>query len=133
VFGFIPESVFTFIPESRSESSRNPVHLHPGTAFTFSGIRMMILAPFGFSDAGQQMYHFVGGFFDRPRFDRGRPECPYSSMIVSRGDRTGITVTGSHAVAENSRIARRLRQKSIPRALRLIERLRDQLGSMLDR
>jgi len=36
VFGFIPESVFTFIPESRSESSRNPVHLDPGTAFTFA-------------------------------------------------------------------------------------------------
>jgi hypothetical protein len=34
VFGFIPESVFTFIPESCSESSRNAVQLHPGIAFT---------------------------------------------------------------------------------------------------
>jgi hypothetical protein len=33
VFGFSPESVFTFIPESRSESSRNPVRLDPGIAF----------------------------------------------------------------------------------------------------
>ena len=38
MFGFSPESVFTFSPESRSESSRNPVHLQPGTAFTFARI-----------------------------------------------------------------------------------------------
>jgi hypothetical protein len=34
VFGFTPESVFTFIPEQRSASSRNSVHLEPGIAFT---------------------------------------------------------------------------------------------------
>jgi hypothetical protein len=36
VFGFIPESVFAFIPEPRSESSRNAVRLHPGVAFAFA-------------------------------------------------------------------------------------------------
>ena len=36
MFGFIPESLFTFIPESRSASSRNRVHLDPRTAFTFA-------------------------------------------------------------------------------------------------
>ena len=36
MFGLSPESVFTFIPESRSASSRNRVHLYPGTAFTFA-------------------------------------------------------------------------------------------------
>ena len=34
VFGFRPESVFTFIPESRSTSSRNPVHLPAGMPFS---------------------------------------------------------------------------------------------------
>jgi hypothetical protein len=34
-FGFIVESVFTFIPESCSDSPRNSVRNHPGTAFTF--------------------------------------------------------------------------------------------------
>jgi hypothetical protein len=34
-FGFIAESVFTFIPESRSRSPRNSVRNHPGIAFTF--------------------------------------------------------------------------------------------------
>jgi len=34
LFGFIPEPVFTFIPESCSRSSRNTVRNHPGIAFT---------------------------------------------------------------------------------------------------
>jgi hypothetical protein len=35
LFGFIAESVFTFIPESCSLSPRNSVRNHPGIAFTF--------------------------------------------------------------------------------------------------
>ena len=38
LFGFIPESVFTFIPESCSASSRNTVRNHPGIPFTFPRI-----------------------------------------------------------------------------------------------
>jgi hypothetical protein len=38
LFGFIPEPAFTFIPESRSESSRNTVRNHPGIAFTLPRI-----------------------------------------------------------------------------------------------
>ena len=38
LFGFIAESVFTFIPESCSRSSRNSVRNHPGIAFTFPRI-----------------------------------------------------------------------------------------------
>ena len=33
LFGFIPEPVFTFIPESCSGSPRNAVRNHPGIAF----------------------------------------------------------------------------------------------------
>ena len=33
LFGFIPETAFTFIPESCSGSSRNAVRNHPGIAF----------------------------------------------------------------------------------------------------
>ena len=36
VFGFRPESLFTFIPESRSTSSRNPVHLPAGMPFSLA-------------------------------------------------------------------------------------------------
>src|SRR6516164_8157799 len=38
VFGFIAESVFAFIPESCSGSSRNAVRNHPGIAFTLPRI-----------------------------------------------------------------------------------------------
>jgi hypothetical protein len=38
LFGFIAESVFTFIPELCSGSSRNAVRNHPGIAFTFPRI-----------------------------------------------------------------------------------------------
>jgi len=38
LFGFIADSVFTFIPESCSGSSRNAVRNHPGIAFTFDRI-----------------------------------------------------------------------------------------------
>src|ERR1041384_6351933 len=38
LFGFIPEPVFTFIPESCSRSSRNSVRNHPGIAFTLPRI-----------------------------------------------------------------------------------------------
>ena len=38
LFGFTAESLFTFIPESCSDSSRNSVRNHPGIAFTFPRI-----------------------------------------------------------------------------------------------
>jgi len=38
LFGFIAESVFAFIPESCSGSSRNAVQHHPGIAFTLPRI-----------------------------------------------------------------------------------------------
>jgi hypothetical protein len=42
LFGFIAESVFTFIPESCSHSPRNGVRNHPGIAFTFPRIPHLI-------------------------------------------------------------------------------------------
>jgi len=35
MLGFIPDSVFTFIPDQCSESSRIDVRHHPGIAFMF--------------------------------------------------------------------------------------------------
>jgi hypothetical protein len=43
LFGFIAESVFTFIPESCSRSTRNSVRNHPGIAFTFLRIPQELL------------------------------------------------------------------------------------------
>jgi hypothetical protein len=44
LFGFIPESVFTFILEHCSDSPRNAVRYHPGIAFTFLRIPQLSLA-----------------------------------------------------------------------------------------
>ena len=38
LFGFIAESLFTFIPEYCARSPRNSVRNHPGIAFTFPRI-----------------------------------------------------------------------------------------------
>ena len=49
MFGFSPESVFTFIPESRSASPRKSVHLEPGIAFTLPrNTQELLLIPRGF-------------------------------------------------------------------------------------
>jgi hypothetical protein len=38
VFGIAPEPAFTISPERCSESTRNPVRLHPGMAFSIARI-----------------------------------------------------------------------------------------------
>jgi hypothetical protein len=45
VFGFIAESVFAFIPESCSGSSRNAVRHHPGIAFILPRIPQSAVEP----------------------------------------------------------------------------------------
>ena len=44
LFGFIPEPVFTFIPESCSGSTRNTVRNHPGIAFILPRIPHLTFA-----------------------------------------------------------------------------------------
>jgi hypothetical protein len=66
VFGFIAESVFTFIPESCSGSSWNTVRNHPGIAFTFARIPQ--------SNDGRYTNHFesarISDVFRRLRMQR---------------------------------------------------------------
>jgi hypothetical protein len=52
LFGFIAESVFTFVPESCSGSSRNSVRNHPGIAFTFLRIPHLVCLAAHLKDAG---------------------------------------------------------------------------------
>ncbi len=47
LFGFIPEPVFTFIPENCSASSRNTVRNHPGIAFILPRIPHLKLKSVG--------------------------------------------------------------------------------------
>jgi hypothetical protein len=53
LFGFIAESVFTFIPDSCSRSPRNSVRNHPGIAFTFLRI------PHSIARASSSRHHWA--------------------------------------------------------------------------
>jgi ThiF family protein len=113
------ENVFAF---SLSTASFEMLHL-----------LMMVLAPLGVSDAGAQMYHFVPGLFDRPNFDPCKPQCPFSSMLLSRGDSSGITVTGPHLVAERRRAERIHRHAELPWRVKLIDWLQEKINAIADR
>lgn len=76
---------------------------------------MMVIAPLGIANAGQQMYHFVPGLLEK-HFDPCGPSCIYPTLIAM-GDRTNITVTAKHAAAES---ARRERVRSTPARLRQV-------------
>jgi len=66
---------------------------------------MMVVAPLGIANAGEQMYHFVPGLFDEPGFHVCKENCPYPGL-TAKGDGTGLVLTGKHARAERIRSAR---------------------------
>jgi hypothetical protein len=107
------ENVFAF---SMSTASFEMLHL-----------LLMVIAPLGVSDAGAQMYHFVPGLFDRPNFDPCRPNCPFSSYLLARGDTSGIVMTGKHSAAEQRRAERMRSQRELPWQPRLIDWLQRKL------
>jgi hypothetical protein len=94
-------------------------------SFEMLQLLLMVLAPLGVADAGAQMYHFVPGLFDRPNFDPCNPNCPFSSILLSKGDSSGVTVTGTHLVAERCRADRAQRQRDLPWRLRLVDWLQN--------
>jgi hypothetical protein len=91
---------------------------------------MMVLAPLGVADAGAQMYHFVPGLFDRPNFDTCKLQCPFSSLLLSKGDSSGITATGTHSVAERCRAERAKRQAGLPWRSRFVDWLQEKLDAL---
>ena len=73
---------------------------------------MTVIAPRGFANAGEQMYHFVPGIFDEPGFHTCNDNCPYP-VLLAKGDRTGLTVTARHRRAESVRAARAADRRSL--------------------
>lgn len=69
----------------------------------------MVIAPSGYSNIGEQNYHFVTGRID-VHYGKCKASCPYPSL-TGFGDRAGIVVTGKHLKAE---LERRFRQDSKP-------------------
>lgn len=62
----------------------------------------MVIAPCGIANVGEQMYHLVPGCLDLAADHACKRTCLYLSF-VAKGDRTGITVTGRHPLAESAR------------------------------
>lgn len=60
----------------------------------------MVVAPLGHANPGAQLYHFVGGFMEPPRFTGCHDECSFPALL-GRGDASGISVTGRR-VAQSS-------------------------------
>jgi hypothetical protein len=54
----------------------------------------LTLAPLDQPNPGAQLYHFVGGFMEEPRYGACQEECLFPSL-VGHGDAGGITVTGT--------------------------------------
>jgi molybdopterin-synthase adenylyltransferase len=102
-------------------------------SFEMLQLLMMVLAPVGVSDPGAQMYHFVPGLFDRPNFDPCKPHCPFSSLLLGRGDSSEITVSGAHSAAERCRAERVRRQASLPWSARFTGWVEDRLAALVDR
>jgi hypothetical protein len=63
----------------------------------------MILAPFGISDHGEQMYHFVPGLMDKAIYSPCHPNCLYPTIIAT-GDSSAFKKTvATHDIAVSAR------------------------------
>jgi hypothetical protein len=97
LFGFIAESVFTFIPESCSRSPRNSVRNHPGIAFTFPRIphSIEVLIPAWFGERVLPVTQAITerwGSLDAQRQQIGRPLGVVDGMIAATALKRGLTV-----------------------------------------
>jgi hypothetical protein len=74
------------------------------SAASFEVLQMlsMVIAPLGVFNIGAQMYHCVPGILDRETEGSCNPTCPIPGL-EAKGDRSGVTLTGRHQVAEECR------------------------------
>jgi molybdopterin/thiamine biosynthesis adenylyltransferase len=63
-------------------------------------LRMVVNSP-GLANLGADYYDFVTGSFSSKN-EKCSPECPFS-LLVAKGDRTGVSLTGEHIQAKKSR------------------------------
>jgi hypothetical protein len=96
-------------------------------SFEILQMLMMVVAPRGFANAGEQMYHFVPGLFDEPGFHTCKENCLYPGFIA-RGESTGLIVTARHIMAENARALRDNARRLRPWQFRLAAQLADIIG-----
>jgi molybdopterin/thiamine biosynthesis adenylyltransferase len=94
---------------------------------------MMVIAPLGISNPGEQTYHFVPGILDVTEPRGCKETCLYPGL-TAKGDRAGLVVTGRHLQAEKTRralgVARRSRSWR-HRLADVVERISEQISGGL--
>ena len=89
-------------------------------SFEILQMLMMVVAPLGMHDAGEQTYHFVPGNLDVTD-PRGCQEDCFYPTLIAKGDRAGLCVTGRHKKAEEIRGARAAAHRSRNWKYRLVD------------
>jgi molybdopterin/thiamine biosynthesis adenylyltransferase len=94
---------------------------------------MMVVAPLGISNPGEQTYHFVPGILDVTQPLGCKETCLYPDL-TAKGDRSGLVVTGRHRQAEKARETSRVAHLSRNWRYRLadtVERLSERVSRRL--
>lgn len=83
------------LPKDHPLRSRENVFAFSMSCASLQVLQMLalVLAPLDQPNPGSQLYHFVGGFMEKPTFDGCHSECQFPSLIAF-GDACGIQVTG---------------------------------------
>jgi len=83
------------LPKDHPLKSRENVFAFSMACASLQTLQMLalVLAPLDQPNAGSQLYHFVGGHMEEPRFGACHPDCLFPSF-VALGDSCGISATG---------------------------------------
>jgi hypothetical protein len=83
------------LPADHPLKSRENVFAFSMACASLQTLQMLalVLAPLDQPNPGSQLYHFVGGHMEEPKFGTCHPECLFPSFIAL-GDSCGISATG---------------------------------------
>jgi molybdopterin-synthase adenylyltransferase len=83
------------LPKNHPLKSRENVFAFSMSCASLQTLQMLALtlAPLDQPNPGSQLYHFVGGFMEKPTFGCCHPQCQFPSLIA-HGDACGIQATG---------------------------------------
>jgi molybdopterin/thiamine biosynthesis adenylyltransferase len=89
------------LPKDHPLKARQNVFAFSMSCASFQTLQMLalVLAPLDQPNPGSQMYHFVGGFMEKPTFGSCNPECLFPA-VTALGDTSGISPTGVRPAAE---------------------------------
>lgn len=84
------------LPKDHALKSRENVFAFSMSCASLQTLQMLalVLAPLDQPNPGSQLYHFVGGYMEEPKFGACHPECLFPSF-VALGDSCGISATGA--------------------------------------